>query len=216
MMNKQKEIKFCFLCRSSNENIKKCKDCRNSICDKCVINQKAMLFVIKKHTNCLECNKQICCYKTICEKCDINPYHMISDKIGVGSCASDYKEFDIIINLNYPENGVKENDIEFQKKEGKLIMKIGLSDNISKEKEAYKYITEIIPILNKYYSDKKILFHCYSGISRSPCFAIAYLLYIEKIGIDDAYSLIKSKRKFIKINEGFMRALSYFEKFINS
>ena len=204
---------MCFLCRST-EKVRRCKDCKNCVCNGCVISQKAMSFVIKKHCTCVECNSEICCYKTICKKCDINPYHMITDKVAVGSCDSDYKDFDIIVNLNYPDNNVKENDIEVHKKNGKMVIKLGISDNILKEKEVYKYITEIIPTLHKYYIDKKILFHCYAGMSRSSCFCVAYLSYIQKIPIEKAYSLVKSKRKFIQINEGFMRALFKFQLYI--
>lgn len=203
---------LCFLCRS--KDVQKCRDCRNFICNKCVSSQKAISFVVKKHMKCVECESQICCFKPICIKCDVNPYHMITDNIAVGSCASNPKDFDIIIDINYPENNVKENDIEVQKKDGKMIIRVGLLDSISKEKESYKYITEIIPILHKYYSDKKILFHCFSGISRSTCFAVAYLSYINKISINDSYDLVKSKRKFVNINDGFMRSLSKFEKYI--
>lgn len=212
-MNYQSDNRdLCFLCRS--KDVKKCKDCRNYVCNECILSQKAMSFVVKKHNKCVDCETEICCFKPICEKCDINPYHMITDKIALGSSSSKYDNFDIIVNVNYPENGVRENDIEVQKKNGKMIIKLGLSDSVLKDKEAYKYITEIIPILYKYYNDKNILFHCYAGMSRSSCFCVAYLSYIKKISIDEAHSLVKSKRKFIQINEGFMRSLSQFEKYI--
>jgi protein-tyrosine phosphatase len=136
---------------------------------------------------------------------------MITNNIGVGSCDSNYKDFDVIIDLNYPENNVKEGEIDFYKKDKKIIIKIGLIDREIKENESYKYIREIIPVIYKYYSDKNILFHCYAGMSRSAFFAVAYLSYSEKITIKEAYDLVKSKRKFIKINKGFMNALEKFE-----
>jgi protein-tyrosine phosphatase len=213
-MNKEIEI-LCFFCRSK-DNIKKCKDCRNSICNQCIFSQKTLSFVLRKHHLCVECESEICCYKTICIKCDIHPYHMINDKIAVGSSSSDYTNFDVIINLNYPENRVKENEIEYQKEKGKLIIKMGLSDSSMNDKEAYTYIINLIPVLYKYYRDKKILFHCFSGVSRSACFAISYLLYFYKMDIKDAYELVRTKRKFIKVNDGFMRSLENFSKYINS
>jgi protein-tyrosine phosphatase len=143
---------------------------------------------------------------------------MIDDKIAVGDSRSKYDNFDIIVNLNYPENNVKENDIRVRKTENKLMIEIGIMDCDNEDKELciYKYISEIIPLLYKYYINKKILFHCYTGISRSATFAIAYLCYINNISIDNAFSIVKSKRKFIQPNKSFMKALLKFEKFKNN
>jgi len=189
-----------------------CKDCNNYMCENCVESGQKMPFIIKEHTKCIECSLEICCFKSICHKCDINPYHMITDTIAVGSCSSDYKEFDVIVDLNYPENNVKENDISFYKKNGKLILCVGLIDNEKKESEALKNINEIIPTLDKYYKGRKILFHCYAGMSRSAAFAVSYLFYSEGMKVTDAHDLVKRKRKFIKINDGFMRAIKSFEE----
>ena len=104
---------LCDLCKSSSfdKEYKECKDCRRFICIECKI----------KHYLCVECKENICCYKKICTNCDIHPYHMITDNIAVGSSASDYQNFDIIVNLNYPENNVSEDDIEISKSNGKLM-----------------------------------------------------------------------------------------------
>ena len=201
---------YCIICRN-NMNVNKCSDCGKYVCCSCVDLQKSISFVIRKHDNCIECKNEVFCYKPICLKCDINPYHMITDKVAVGSCSSTYDEFDIIINLNYPENNIMENQSSFQKKNDKLIIKLGLSDSVEKEREAYQYMCELIPVLAKYYKDKKILFHCFAGMSRSASFAIAYLSYCTGQTIDYSYKQVKSKRKFIKVNEGFIKSLEKFQ-----
>jgi protein-tyrosine phosphatase len=141
---------------------------------------------------------------------------MIEEKMAVGSGCSDYKDFDVIVDLNYPENNVKENDIAVIKKNNKLIIKIGLmdADNEDKEKNMYKYLVDVIPLLDKYYKDKRVLFHCFSGVSRSATFAIAYVLYKNNISVENSYEIVKEKRKFILPNNSFIKALHKFKDYI--
>ena len=58
----------------------------------------------------------------------------------------------------------------------------------------------------------KIFVHCYSGISRSATFVIAYLIEKLKIKYEDAYTIVKTKRNVICPNEGFMEQLRIYEK----
>jgi protein-tyrosine phosphatase len=135
---------------------------------------------------------------------------MITENIGVGSCESKYDNFDVIINSNFPENEAKENDITIQKKNNKVIIHVGLLDRPDKGELALNYLKKIIPVIYKLYKDKKILFHCFAGMSRSAMFAVAYLSYSLKITIDDAHDMVKNKRRFIEINNGFMESLKDF------
>jgi hypothetical protein len=204
---------LCIVC-GDNET-KYCKDCHQNMCFNCVEEEKNINFVVRKHKVCIECNDKICCYKKICYKCDTFPYHMITENIGIGSCASKYEDFDIILNANYPENQAKENEISVKKIKNKLVIHVGLIDNIDREKIALDFLKNIIPVIHNLYKDKKILFQCFSGISRSSMFAVAYLSYSLKISIDDAHNMVKSKRKFIDINNGFIRSLKDFNHWSN-
>ena len=195
----------CSICGKGET--KYCKDCDRNLCNKCA---EGMNFVIRKHDICIECNDKICCYKKICYKCDIFPFHMITENIAVGSCSSKYNNFDIIINTNFPENEAKENDITIQRKDNKIIIHVGLLDSPHKDKIALDYMKQIIPVIYKLYKDKKILFHCFAGMSRSAMFAVAYLSYSLKINIDQAHDMVKNKRKFIEINKGFIESLKDF------
>lgn len=200
----------CIVCVGNEAKL--CYDCKKYMCNSCIDSEKSISFVLKKHNKCIECEEEICCYKLICHNCDKNPYHMISDNIGVGSCDSDYKDFDVIINLNYPENNVAENDTRVQKQNNKLIIYLGLLDNEYKGKEFKRYLSDIIPLLYKYYRDKRILFHCFSGVSRSAAFAIAYLFCTQNISFEEAFEITKSKRKFINPNKEFLSVLKEFER----
>jgi protein-tyrosine phosphatase len=198
---------LCVIC--GNNETKYCKDCYRNLCIKCA---DGMNFIVKKHHTCIECKDKICCYKKICYKCDIYPYHMITENIGVGSCASEYNNFDVILNANYPENIAKDSEITYQRINNKIIIHVGLLDTPNNDKLALDNIKEIIPVIYKLFKDKKILFHCFAGMSRSAMFAVAYLSYSLKITISEAHEMVKMKRKFIEINQGFMTALYNFEK----
>lgn len=204
------EYKICIMC-SSNE-AKYCRDCHKDLCIDCVEKEKVINFVVKKHVLCVDCNDRICCYKKICHKCDIHPYHMITENIGIGSCDSDYEGFDVIVNVNYPENEAKNSDIAVQKKFNKLIIHVGLEDMIDKENLALEFLVKIIPVIYKLYAGKKMLFHCFAGMSRSTMFATGYLAYSLNISVKEAYAMVISKRKFVEINQGFIRALEKFDK----
>ena len=62
--------------------------------------------------------------------------------------------------------------------------------------------------------NKKILFHCYAGVSRSATFAIAYLMITQELSVESAYNLVKSKRSRIHPNHGFIETLNAFNKII--
>ncbi|KAJ0180858.1 hypothetical protein K1T71_002943 [Dendrolimus kikuchii] len=55
-----------------------------------------------------------------------------------------------------------------------------------------------------------ILVHCYFGVSRSAAIVIAYVM--EKYGLcyEEAFNLVKSKRRFISPNVGFVAQLKLF------
>lgn len=54
---------------------------------------------------------------------------------------------------------------------------------------------------------KKILVHCWAGKSRSPAIVIAYLMSRYNISYEDAFMLVKQKRKVVKLNSGFVKQL---------
>jgi len=83
--------------------------------------------------------------------------------------------------------------------------------------------TDIIPFLEKALdfielarkNKKKILIHCKLGISRSPSILIAYLVKYMNLSTMTAFDFIKSKRKQIQPNPGFLLQLSTYERKIS-
>lgn len=148
--------------------------------------------------------------KQSCKQCNIANYHMITNRIAIGDHTSQYDDFDIIVNLNYPYNYVKLYEISKNKINNKLIYNIGLYDTVDQPME--KILENIIPELENELKllshDSRILFHCYAGISRSSTLAFAMIQKLYKKQLVDIFKLAKSRRPQVLPNPGFVRALT--------
>jgi len=137
-------------------------------------------------------------------------YTWITQRIAIGDYESSYNEFDVIVNINYPYNGVEKDIIHKKTQDNKIIFLVGLHDDANEPmEECLKYL---IPKLFNDYYDKKILFHCYAGISRSTTCALALLYHHSKSSLLNCYCFVKAKRPRIEPNLGFVRALTNFTK----
>ena len=65
-------------------------------------------------------------------------------------------------------------------------------------------------------NNKKILIHCIEGISRAPALIAGYLMWKQNIATSKAIELIKSKRKCVDINLGFIIQLQKWENYLFS
>eukprot|EP01120_Amphizonella_sp_Union-15-10_P013653 TRINITY_DN6385_c0_g1_i1.p1 TRINITY_DN6385_c0_g1~~TRINITY_DN6385_c0_g1_i1.p1 ORF type:complete len:162 (-),score=26.66 TRINITY_DN6385_c0_g1_i1:150-635(-) len=82
-------------------------------------------------------------------------------------------------------------------------------DILSIFKECFQFINEA--------KDKgtKVFVHCNQGISRSATILLAYLIEYEKMKLHEAWTFMKSKRRVIRPNDGFLGQLIDFEKRIH-
>jgi len=188
-----------------------CDDCHLNICIKCYTpecytnNKKD-----KKHQFCLECGQKIVChFKKICAKCDL-PLHYITDKVAVGSCGAEYNDFSLIFNLNYPENDASFGKIVYtQRHHGwgwnetkHSCYVIGMRDsNTPEDLETLRKVIHLIPNIDP---RNNILFHCFSGYSRSVAVATAYIAFHYNKTVEEALEMISSKRKYVGPNKAFI------------
>lgn len=60
-----------------------------------------------------------------------------------------------------------------------------------------------------------VLVHCLAGISRSVTITVAYLMYKEKLTLEDAYDYVRLKKANIAPNFNFMGQLQDFQQQLN-
>jgi len=80
------------------------------------------------------------------------------------------------------------------------------SDLLSKLHKTTDFITDALKDENA-----RVLVHCWQGVSRSASVAAAYLIARENMTTDAAVELLKSKRRIVQPNIGFLRQLKQYE-----
>ena len=134
------------------------------------------------------------------------PYHMITNTIAIGDYTTPYEPFDVIFNFNYPQNGATFGTIHTTETPEKIIYTIGLLDTTKYTIQLLYIFMELTPYLAKS-KGKRILFHCYAGISRSSTAAIMYLMMTTYLSLEAIFRMVLSKRPFIDPNPAFRRIL---------
>lgn len=126
-------------------------------------------------------------------------YTWITENMAVGELNANYEPFNIIVNLAYINpnfnRSLKHREDRQSLKDNKKIYEFGLYDTDSDTEY-------LLLILNKFFDNdllnelknKKILFHCQSGKSRSVMFAITYLRKLYSLSYIQALDIIKEKR----------------------
>jgi len=75
-----------------------------------------------------------------------------------------------------------------------------------------KYFREALSFIE---SSKKIYVHCWAGVSRSASIVIAYFMWKQKLNFIESKKLVERGRECINPNEGFIKQLMEFEKFLS-
>lgn len=138
-------------------------------------------------------------------------FHMITDHVAIGDYTTPYTNFDVIFNFNYPYNGATLGviDIEMDYHHGviqKTLYKVGLLDTTLYSDTLMEIFIKLIPYLIEA-KGKRILFHCYAGISRSSTAAILYFMLTTTMSLEQIYALLQSKRSHINPNPTFRRII---------
>jgi len=205
-------------CLECSLELKKCKTCMITLCMKCKHIYKKIFksFSNPIHNLCLECKTSPVCYDHgVCADCmDKYPYHFIIDEtVAIGNSIASYNPFDIIINLNYPFNNVKEWEVDISFEKGKMIIKCGIEDNEhpSFKDRMIQLFETVFDILKEELNARNtfpvILFHCYAGVSRSSTMAILFLSKILEMTPSEIYPFVKERRKCVRPNKLFREIL---------
>jgi protein-tyrosine phosphatase len=79
------------------------------------------------------------------------------------------------------------------------------------EQNIVQYFKEAFSFID---SAKIIFIHCQAGVSRSASFVIGYLMWKLKKSFEEIFAHVKDKRKIIDPNEGFVKQLNLFNKYL--
>lgn len=227
-------------CKNCGEPTSACDSCDKNVCLKCKDipendpEQNKRSFPTQPHALCAECKGiPVCHINTICGLC-VKDYHFITDKVAIGSSLTPYDQFDIVINMDCPNNGVAHGEMKYEylshnTHNNTHLIKCGIQDCSLDEYEpfatkVFEEIHKTIVVLKKRgekyenYKEKghkypkyrkypKILFHCYAGVSRSVTAAIYYLSKDTEMSTKAIYHMVKEKRKVARPNPCFMKIL---------
>lgn len=110
------------------------------------------------------------------------------------------------------------------------IITVGQDSEPEKKEEGVQYILhnvldnksqKIGELLDKVYEEIEagrgrggVLVHCFTGISRSPSFVIAYLMRKRALSYDDARAFLKKQRSVAHPNDNFHRQLQSYDKLL--
>jgi len=75
------------------------------------------------------------------------------------------------------------------------------------EEDLYPFFKEGVEFIANSRLKGNVLVHCRAGISRSASLVIAYLIWIEQLSYEEAYSKVKQNREFIHPNKSFCEQL---------
>ena len=140
-------------------------------------------------------------------------YSFMDPTFAIGNANSSYDPFNIIVNLDYPSNGVERHTITSElTSDKKLIFRVGIED--SPDEPMGEVLDALVPILmtlvKYHYNKPRILFHCRAGISRAASVALAYYGKQTRYDLTKAYSQLATRRPVIQPNPGFIAALEEF------
>ena len=136
----------------------------------------------------------------------------ITNRIDIGDHQTSYQPYDVIVNLNYPYNGVDYGQLDeiVDTVHNKRVIRVGMPDLPEESENMSRLLEKLIPRLVYYYlsnPNSKILIHCYAGVSRSSTVAIALMMRLFNISAEEAFQIAKRGRDIVNPNQGFVDAL---------
>lgn len=154
--------------------------------------------------------------------------------LGAHNSVERYKEFDVVINCDWPCNRVKLGEMKMETivwpsdgqgygkiattaelldTKGKIVpnastqlLKLGINDTPTQNIIQY-FDTVCSLIMTSLKMKRRVLVHCHAGVSRSASFVIAFFIRFGGFSLRQAIEQVKSSRSFINPNDGFLLQL---------
>lgn len=125
----------------------------------------------------------------------IPPYiHRLMDYIYISDYRSaiDFDKFSLVIDLNYPQNGVQEGEIEESYVGSTHVIKIGIQENTSED--IAPYFNKVFPFIQTNVADKKrTLILSHEGVGRSATVFSSYLIRQYQFSLNDISHLFQTR-----------------------
>lgn len=138
------------------------------------------------------------------------PYlHRMMDHIYIGDhrAAIDYDRFDLVVNLDYPANGVKKGEyVESDYSPKTRLIRIGVEDN---EQADLSFVRALTAVMADYVNrGKRILVYSREGTGRAAAVLSSYLITRYKFNPTDLMNMYRSSNFRPNLNVGFVRQLA--------
>lgn len=119
----------------------------------------------------------------------------------------DYDKFDLVVNLDYPNNGVHEGDyVEEQFTPKTKLIRIGMKDD--DQSNIRPYLDQLIRTLKEYTArHQMVLIHSDRGMGRTTVVMSAYLIKQYRFGLGDISHIYQSSAYHPDLNKGFSQQL---------
>lgn len=124
-------------------------------------------------------------------------------------------DINIVLNVAGPHADMCKGKYKLQKH---VVLTIDDTPDASKQMLS-QVIPKTIRLLEAYLHPEapqkhRILIHCQAGVSRSATIIIAWLMKAYGMSRDEALTFLRSRRSIVNPNEGFMRVLAQYEKYL--
>jgi hypothetical protein len=118
----------------------------------------------------------------------------------------DYDRFRLVLDLDYPQNGVKLGEIKEENKNGTRILKLGVAD--SEDQDMTEALDKVLPIINQYVkSSQPVLIYSHDGWSRSVMVLSSYLIRKYGFKMRDLSHVYQTSGLLQQLNPYFVEQL---------
>ena len=121
--------------------------------------------------------------------------------------------FDAVVGFIEP-NEYRSSEIEWIHDTIIKYYNIPVSDYMPPQKKDYEMFFRIIDNIHAENPKARILIHCYAGKGRSNCGAVAYLMYINHMKMEQAIALVENKNPRSHMNRWQKDSLRNLENYI--